>query len=96
MAILVTPLGIFTEPTHEVFPVTTSEAIVKKFELKALSNKPVLQSYFPFVTAFDGTTLKLNKITNKIDIEKIRIDEASFSFSITSQKGISLETRIFN
>ena len=46
--------------------------------------------------AIAGTTLKLNKITNKIDIEKIRIDEASFSFSIPSQKGISLETRIFN
>lgn len=80
VAILVTPLGIFTEPTHEVFPVTTSEAIVKKFELKALSNKPVLQSYFPFVTAFDGTTFKLNKIKVVINVAKILFGITGFKF----------------
>jgi hypothetical protein len=43
------------------------------------------------VVAFAGTTLKVNKITNVINVEKSRFGEMNFSFLAPFQKGIVLK-----
>lgn len=88
MAILVIDPGITASPLHEA---PEPGSIVVPVYVK----DPLVQSTGIGV-AIAGTTLKLNKITKMINIEKIRIDEAIFSFSTHLQKGISLETRICN